>query len=423
MKKPAKLHAKKAAVAPVKAPASHVGQFEPLMPADHVAAPLHASAAQLLQEAAALAAVGRAVQPALTDLLRQMNSYYTNRIEGQHTTPVEIERAMRGQFDAGADLARRQRLALAHIDCERYAEESLVPAGGIDGWRPAFEEALPQRLHSELYSRLPPADRGTDDGGLVVPGALRTRDVSVGQHVAPPHGDVPMFLRHWAEVYAGQPSGQHAVIATAAAHHRLAWVHPFIDGNGRVARLQTHLALHGMGLTGGLWSPLRGFARTHADYYAHLAAADAPRDSATDGRGSLSQRALVQWVEYVLGVCLDQVRFMTGQLQFDALRGRAESYVRRLAEQRGSGVTIRSVEALHAVLAGPAPRAQLLAAMGGALRTAVRELSALIRAGLLAPTEPPSGSDRREQWFRFAVPMEALAVLFPRLWPEAEGGG
>ena len=43
-----------------------------------------------------------------------------------------------------------------------------------------------------------------------------------------------------------------------AAHQRLAWIHPFRDGNGRVARLHTHLVLGKLGLTNGLWSPLRG---------------------------------------------------------------------------------------------------------------------------------------------------------------------
>lgn len=409
-------------MAPKPKTAAHPGQFEPLMPSDHVAGPLHAKAAQLLQEGAALVAMGRPVQPAMIDLLRQMNSYYTNRIEGQHTTPAEIGRAMKGDYDARPDLARRQRLAVAHIACERYAEEALVPAGGIDGWRPAFDESLPARLHEALYGRLPTEDRRTDEGEAVQPGALRRRDVIVGRHAAPEHGEVPAFLRRWAEAYGRQPSGQHALIGIAAGHHRLAWIHPFIDGNGRVARLQTHLALHGMGLTGGLWSPLRGFARTRESYYAHLAAADAPRDNDADGRGNLSERALVQWVRYVLEVCVDQVRFMAGQLHFDGLRARAEAYVRQLAAQRGSGVTVRSLAAVHAVLTGPAARARLIAALraAAATRTAERELAALARAGLLAQTPAPEGTDRREQWFRFAAPVAALPVLFPRLWPEAE---
>jgi len=37
------------------------------------------------------------------------------------------------------------------------------------------------------------------------------------------------------------------IIAAAASHHRIAWVHPYLDGNGRVTRLsiETVCRLHG----------------------------------------------------------------------------------------------------------------------------------------------------------------------------------
>ena len=56
------------------------------------------------------------------------------------------------------------------------------------------------------------------------------------------------------------------VLALAAAHQRLRWIHPFIDGNGRVMRLHTHAILQALGYTRGLWSPLRGFARSQDRY-------------------------------------------------------------------------------------------------------------------------------------------------------------
>ena len=50
----------------------------------------------------------------------------------------------------------------------------------------------------------------------------------------------------------------------------------------------------------------RGFARTVDRYYALLAAADEPRRGDLDGRGNLSEAALVDWIDYVADVCLDQ---------------------------------------------------------------------------------------------------------------------
>ena len=83
------------------------------------------------------------------------------------------------------------------------------------------------------------------------------------------------------------------------------WMHPFLDGNGRVARLHTHVLLHSWGLTNGLWSPLRGFARTESRYKSLLQAADEHRRGDLDGRGNLTQAGLVEWIRYTLEVCID----------------------------------------------------------------------------------------------------------------------
>jgi Fic family protein len=128
----------------------------------------------------------------------------------------------------------------------------------------------------------------------------------VGRHDAPAAHAVPAFLQRWSDVYGRARRGEAAVVAAAASHHRLAWVHPFLDGNGRVARLHTHLLFHAMGLSHGLWSPLRGFARSEARYKALLQAADEHRRGDLDGRGNLTQAGLVEWIAYVLQVCTDR---------------------------------------------------------------------------------------------------------------------
>lgn len=106
--------------------------------------------------------------------------------------------------------------------------------------------------------------------------------------------------------------GEASLLALAAAHQRLGWIHPFIDGNGRVMRLHTHAVLSALGYTNGLWSPLRGFARSLERYYSCLADADSPRRGDLVGRGNLSEQGLLAWIDYVLDVCFDQVRFMEG---------------------------------------------------------------------------------------------------------------
>jgi Fic family protein len=94
------------------------------------------------------------------------------------------------------------------------------------------------------------------------------------------------------EGYRFARAGETAVIALAAAHHRLAWIHPFLDGNGRSARLHTHIGLGALGLTHGLWSPMRGLARSQSQYYERLIAADQPRQGDIDGR-QIEQRGFL----------------------------------------------------------------------------------------------------------------------------------
>jgi len=51
-------------------------------------------------------------------------------------------------------------------------------------------------------------------------------------------------LQRLTEVYASQHlSRLRKIIGVAASHHRLLWIHPFIDGNGRVTRLLSHALL------------------------------------------------------------------------------------------------------------------------------------------------------------------------------------
>ena len=220
-------------------------QFEPLMPAQAVLGPLLERASDLTRAAAAFGSSwGSAAQLELRALLRQMNSYYTNRIEGEHTRPSDIDRALQQDFSANAELARKQRLALAHIRTEAVCEEELarrMSHPGDEVARSLYSAGALNWLHHELFRDLPATDLKLADGSLMIAGEFRHRAVSVGRHEAPTADSLPRFLARWAEVYGRVRRGEASVIALAASHHRLTWMHPFLDGNGRVARLHTHL--------------------------------------------------------------------------------------------------------------------------------------------------------------------------------------
>jgi hypothetical protein len=182
-----------------------------------------------------------------------------------------------------------------------------------------------------------------------------------------------------------------------------------------VARLHTHLALGALGLSKGLWSPLRGFARSHDNYYARLAAADEPRAGDLDGRGNLSERALADWITYVLALCLDQVRFMSGLLNMAHMKDRIAACLAFEENVIGQGVRTGSLRALHYLLLthSELERSEFKAMLGLGDRLATAQVSALIKRGLLV-TDSPHGK------LRFGVPQHALRFYFPKLWPEAE---
>lgn len=394
-------------------------QFEPLLPSEAAAAPLLERASDLARAANALGAVaGQGALLELRTLLRSMNSYYTNRIEGEHTRPSDIELALRQDFSSDADLARRQRLAVAHIHTEERCEAALSQRLAADGDQAArwlYSTDALTWLHGELFQDLSPADLQLADGSALVPGQLRQRGVAVGRHEAPAWQALPAFLARWQTVYGSTRRGEASIVALAAAHHRLAWMHPFLDGNGRVARLHTHLLLRAWGLSSGLWSPLRGFARTEARYKALLQAADEHRRGSLDGRGNLTQAGLIDWIGYTLDVCIDQVEFMARQLDVQGMRARIQAALAYEVAVVKSGVREEALTALHYLFAtqGELGRADFKTMTGLGERVATATVSALLARGFVT-TDSPYGA------LRFGVPRHALRFYFPALWPEAE---
>jgi Fic family protein len=394
----------------------HPSQMEPLLPGEGKLAPLLERAHDLIRQADRLAGWSQAgALPGFRQLLRAMNSYYTNKLEGQHTLPLEIEQALKSNYAQDADKARRQRLALAHMATETQLEVQWPGWSGQQVW----SAQTVRDIHQDLFARLPEFDlaiAGARDGMTLQPGQFRQREVSIGRHAAPKASALPALMDGWAAVYGGVRKGELQVVAMAAAHHRLVWIHPFTDGNGRVARLHSHLVLGHMGLTNGLWSPLRGFARTSEAYYAHWVGADQARAGDLDGRGNLSEAGLLVWVAYVIDMCIDQVQFMSSLLSLDGMKDRIAACLAYEQQVVQTGVRIEAVRALHYLFSTQSEldRADFKAMLGLGDRLATAQVTALLGRGLLL-TDSPYGK------LRFGVPQHALRFYFPGLWPEAQG--
>jgi Fic family protein len=381
-----------------------IHQFEPLVPS--VLAPaLNEKAADIVRLSSRLAASAHPTARAVVqELVRSMNSYYSNRIEGHGTHPLNIERALHHEFSDRPDVAQLQRVALAHIDAELELENQVR-----NGASPMSANFL-SSAHQALYSRLQEEDRITKDGRIVVPGELRTEDVDVGRHIPPTAESLPLFLQRMNQVYDKSMGWDSLLIAIACAHHRAAWVHPFLDGNGRAIRLQSHCAL--WKLSEGMWSPSRGLARGVKEYYARLRNADMPRRGDLDGRGNLTTSGLVEWIDFFLDICLDQVGYMNRMLELDGMKRRIEALITFRSAHDKSIRPEAILPLYHVFAAGPVTRREFAQMTGLGERTARSLLSHLLASGLLV-------SDSALGPVRFGLPLDSLQFLLPELYPEA----
>ena len=346
----------------------------------------------------------------LAGLVRSMNCYYSNLIEGHDTHPIDIERALNGEYSKDARKRDLQIEARAHIAVQQWIDD-----GGLEGR--AVTAVTIREIHRRFCEQLPDdllwaLDPATQEKIRVIPGELRHRDVAVGNHIPVSPGAVPRFLQRFEEVYSRLGKTE-TLLATAAAHHRLVWIHPFLDGNGRVARLMSHATLLEALDTGAVWSVARGLARNVDAYKGHLAACDQTRRNDLDGRGHLSEENLAQFTRFFLTTCLDQIAFMQGLMQPDRLRARIllwteeEIRLRRLPPKSGS--------VLEAVLyRGELPRGDAAAIVGTGERQARRIVSTLLERGVLS-----SASSRAP--LRLAFPATLATRWMPGLFPEKTG--
>lgn len=384
----------------------HVSAVEPILPT--ISVELQEMALDLTRESGALSQAAHLITlVSLADVLRLTNSYYSHLIEGHFTSPVDIERAVGGDFSGDSAKRDLQLENVAHIESQKALEEKLRD--------PSFDPISPDAIrwiHGEFYRRLPEsmwiAKTKSDVTQPLRPGDFRAGFVDVGKHLAPAPKVVPDMLAHLHAAY-GRVRGIARIVAIAAMHHRLLWVHPFDDGNGRVARLVAHGQLIRAGLdAGGIWSISRGLARNRDRYRALLAAADVQRQGSADGRGNLSERALTDFCCFFLSTMLDQVRFMRACLDFDTVTDRLRKHV-QLSGKFGKAAESVGLLLREAWGRGAFPRGAAGGIINASERTGRNVLKSTLESGLLV-------SDSERGPVRLGFPTEFVEELFPRLY-------
>lgn len=354
---------------------------------------------------------------AIKDLLKKTNSYYSNKIESEGTHPLDIEKAMRKNFSSNEHEKKLQLLSLAHIDVQKYIEANALSREYTN----IFTKEFILQLHYEFYTKEGMEsflDITYEDKKLkMVPGTFRVDDVYVGKHITPKHTELEsifhLFENSYKAIYA--PSTQAIKLLYAlSVHHRLVWIHPFLDGNGRISRLFLDAAFLNIKLDGyGLWNISRGLARNSAEYKKYLSLADMPMQGATDGKGPLSLRGLTYYLKYMLDIALDQIEFMNKNLRLSSLGHKIDKYV--LLSQQGllSSKPLPKYSSLlfkELLISGEIPRGSVKDIINKSDRTATTLIKTLVQMNYLESDTPKSA-------LRLKLNAEFASYLMPDLIP------
>lgn len=383
-----------------------VARMEPMVPPENK--DLTDLATDLVAKASGLASrMTPPLREAVGDLVRSMNCYYSNLIEDHNTTLISIDRALKNDFEQEPEKRNLQFEAKAHIEVQQMVDRGEAP-------HPVQSVDFIRWIHREFYTRVPEdlwwsEDPQTKERVKMKPGELRTRHVRVGIHVPPDPDELPEFLSRFCEAYSSKmlsKIGQ--IIGVGASHHRLAWIHPFLDGNGRVSRLFSHAYLRELGVGSELWSVSRGLARSTQNYKTQLQAADEPRRGDLDGRGTLTEAGLADFCRYFLTTCVDQVEFMGQLLETSELKNRMDIWTKEeIAAKRlpkGSWSILQM-----ALMQGEFGRGEAADITGYAQRQARTVLNTLIEKGYLVSPTPRSP-------VRLGIPPDVVERWFPRLY-------
>jgi len=350
-------------------------------------------------------------QHSLANLVRAMNCYYSNLIEGHDTHPVDIERALKDDYSQNVKQRNLQLEAKAHITVQKWIDE-----GGLEDHAASFDGLC--EIHRRFCELLPEEllwaeDPESGERLQIVPGELRQRDVKVGRHIPVSPGALPRFMERFEDGYCGLGRTE-TIFAAAAAHHRVLWIHPFMDGNGRVARLMSYSLLRDALDTGGIWSIARGLARNETRYKALLTACDLPRRNDLDGRGNLSEEALAEFSRFFLETCIDQVKFMEELVAPDKLRSRIFAWANE--EIKTKTLLPQSLTILERLLyQGELARDEITSMFDVTPRQARRYVEPLTDLGVLV-------SETTRAPYHLAFPAKLAPQWMPGLFPEAGGG-
>ncbi len=204
--------------------------------------------------------------------------YNSNAIEGSTLTLRETQLILEQGITIGGKSLREHFEVINHQEAIKLVESLATGQEPLSAYHV-------RQIHTLILARIDDENAG------------RYRQVPVriagAAHEPAPPWDIPAQMNGWATWVQTQEGRLDPVELAAAAHHRLVAIHPFIDGNGRTARLIMNLLLLRAGF------PPAIIARANRQqYYRVLAQADGGRlQPLVNFVGRAVERSLMLYLE------------------------------------------------------------------------------------------------------------------------------
>lgn len=196
----------------------------------------------------------RSTLESLREKLEVEMTYHSNAIEGNRLTLRETWLVLKKGMTIGGKSVEE------HLETTNHREAMLLMEKLAHRGRDVGEDEV-LKLHAVILDKIR-SDAGQYRRGKVF--------IAGAKHVPPPPKLVPELMDEVLQELNSKSEGVDAVISAARIHHKLSWIHPFMDGNGRLARLLTNLRLMRAGFPPIVLKKLERRA-----YYSALEKADA----------------------------------------------------------------------------------------------------------------------------------------------------
>ncbi len=227
----------------------------------------------------------------LKRIFQILESFGSTRIEGNNTTLAElVEQVIEStpKDTQGEKLREIFNIERAIDFIEENVNEDTI-----------INRALISETHKIIVNGLTPPPDGE---GSRNPGTLRPINVVIqkASFSPPDYLQVPDYFDELLNFTNQKVEPKYDLLLTALTHHRMAWIHPFDNGNGRLIRLFTHALLIKQGFKvkeGRILNPTAIFCIDRNKYYDMLAIADTG-----------DTENVLQWCTYVLQGLLIEIR-------------------------------------------------------------------------------------------------------------------